>query len=68
LDTILSKASRRFSLAQPLQLGLAILGIALGVAVVTSVDIARVSAALLAGIYPARRAARSSPAAVLRND
>jgi len=44
LDTILSKASRRFLLAQPLQLGLAILGIALGVAVVTSVDIARVSA------------------------
>jgi hypothetical protein len=30
LDTILSKASRRFLLAQPLQLGLAILGIALG--------------------------------------
>ena len=27
-----------------------------------------VGAALLAGIYPARRAARSSPAAVLRND
>ncbi|MGH8591542.1 MAG: ABC transporter permease, partial [Gammaproteobacteria bacterium] len=44
MDTILSKASRRFLLAQPLQLGLAILGIALGVAVVTSVDIARVSA------------------------
>jgi putative ABC transport system permease protein len=44
LDTILSKASRRFLLEQPLQLGLAILGIALGVAVVTSVDIARVSA------------------------
>jgi putative ABC transport system permease protein len=44
LDTILSKASRRFFLAQPLQLGLAILGIALGVAVVTSVDIARMSA------------------------
>ncbi|MDQ3582940.1 MAG: ABC transporter permease [Pseudomonadota bacterium] len=44
MNTILSKASRRFLLAQPLQLGLAILGIALGVAVVTSVDIARVSA------------------------
>ncbi|MGH8564775.1 MAG: ABC transporter permease [Gammaproteobacteria bacterium] len=44
MDTILSKASRRFFSAQPLQLGLAILGIALGVAVVTSVDIARVSA------------------------
>jgi putative ABC transport system permease protein len=44
LNTILSKTSRRFLLAQPLQLGLAILGIALGVAVVTSVDIARVSA------------------------
>ena len=27
-----------------------------------------VGAALLAGIYPARRAARNSPAAVLRND
>ena len=27
-----------------------------------------VGAALLAGIYPARRAARRSPAAVLRND
>jgi len=27
-----------------------------------------VGAALLAGIYPARRAARGSPAAVLRND
>jgi hypothetical protein len=38
LDTILSKASRRFFLAQPLQLGLAILGIALGVVVVTSND------------------------------
>ncbi|MGQ0593250.1 MAG: FtsX-like permease family protein [Gammaproteobacteria bacterium] len=44
LDTLLARASRRFLLAQPLQLGLAILGIALGVAVVTSVDIARVSA------------------------
>ncbi len=44
MDTLLSKASRRFFLAEPLQLGLAILGIALGVAVVTSVDIARVSA------------------------
>ncbi|MGH8575612.1 MAG: hypothetical protein ACREXX_05655 [Gammaproteobacteria bacterium] len=44
MDTILSKAGRPFLLAQPLPLGLAILGIALGVAVVTSVDIARVSA------------------------
>lgn len=44
MDRLLSKASRRFLLAQPLQLGLAILGIALGVAVVTSVEIARESA------------------------
>jgi hypothetical protein len=41
LDTLLSKASRRFLLAQSL---VAILGIALGGTVVTSVDIARVSA------------------------
>lgn len=42
--TLLWKASSRSLIHQPIQLALAILGIALGVAVVTSVDLARISA------------------------
>lgn len=44
MKAILWKASWRYLIHQPIQLAIAILGIALGVAVVTSIDLARISA------------------------
>lgn len=44
MKAILWKASWRYLIHQPIQLAIAILGIALGVAIVTSIDLARISA------------------------
>ena len=44
MNSMLWRASYRFLLHHPWQLGLAILGIALGVAIIVAVDLARASA------------------------